>query len=177
MSSTSTFTLADAQAEIAAALQPLTVLVEGLQVYGYMNTNPTPPSLDVFPGDPFQTGAGFGVGESQLFFTIRGRVSTADQTCARQERDLRAFAKKAGYKVVGVWKETASWAKQERAELTPWGRSMLDLFPHAADLQTWGVSLVAQTGWQFDLRSAQGKLIASLMAALAGLRSLHSGPS
>jgi DNA invertase Pin-like site-specific DNA recombinase len=29
------------------------------------------------------------------------------------------------------------------------------------------VSLVAQTGLQFDLRSAQGKLIASLMAALA----------
>ena len=75
------------------------------------------------------------------------RVSTADQTCARQERDLRAFAKKAGYKVVGVWKETASGAKGERAErkevlalaqarkidvilvteLTRWGRSMLDL--------------------------------------------------
>lgn len=44
------------------------------------------------------------------------RVSTADQTCSRQERDLRAFAKKAGYKVVGVWKETASGAKDERAE-------------------------------------------------------------
>ena len=44
------------------------------------------------------------------------RVSTADQTCARQESDLRAFAKKAGYKVVGVWKETASGAKDERAE-------------------------------------------------------------
>ena len=42
------------------------------------------------------------------------RVSTADQTCARQERDLRAFAKKAGYKVAGVWKETASGAKNER---------------------------------------------------------------
>ena len=41
------------------------------------------------------------------------RLSTADQTCARQERDLRAFAKKAGYKVVRVWKETASGAKQE----------------------------------------------------------------
>jgi hypothetical protein len=39
-----------------------------------------------------------------------------DQTCARQERELRAFVKKAGYKVVGVWKETASGAKQERAE-------------------------------------------------------------
>ena len=35
------------------------------------------------------------------------------------------------------------------------------------DLQAWGISLVAQTGLQFDLRSAQGKLIASLMAALA----------
>jgi putative DNA-invertase from lambdoid prophage Rac len=115
------------------------------------------------------------------------RVSTADQTCARQERDLRAFAKKAGYKVVGVWKETASGAKQERAErkkvlalaqarkvdvilvteLTRWGRSMLDLFHTLQDPQAWGVSLVAQTGLQFDLHRAQGKLFASLMAALA----------
>ena len=44
------------------------------------------------------------------------RVSTADQTCTRQERDLRAFAKKAGYKIVGVWKETASGAKDDCAE-------------------------------------------------------------
>ena len=42
------------------------------------------------------------------------RVSTVDQTCARQERDLRAFAKKAGYKIVDVWKETASGAKDDR---------------------------------------------------------------
>lgn len=52
-------------------------------------------------------------------------------------------------------------------ELTRWGRSMLDLFHTLQDLQSWDVSLVAQTGLQFDLRSAQGKLIASLMAALA----------
>jgi putative DNA-invertase from lambdoid prophage Rac len=115
------------------------------------------------------------------------RVSTADQTCTRQERDLRAYAKKAGYKIVGVWKETASGVKNDRlqrgevlalaqarkidvilvTELTRWGRSMLDLFHTLQDLQGWGVSLVAQTGLQFDLRSAQGKLIASLMAALA----------
>ncbi len=115
------------------------------------------------------------------------RVSTADQTCARQERDLKVFAKKAGYKVVGVWKETSSGAKNDRAErkkilalaqareidvtlvteLTRWGRSMLDLFHTLQDLQSWDVSLVAQTWLQFDLRSAQGKLIASLMAALA----------
>jgi DNA invertase Pin-like site-specific DNA recombinase len=115
------------------------------------------------------------------------RVSTADQTCARQERDLKAFAGKAGYKIAGVWRETASGAKDDRAErkkilalvqareidvilvteLTRWGRSMLDLFHTLHDLQAWGISLVAQTGLQFDLRSAQGKLIASLMAALA----------
>ena len=115
------------------------------------------------------------------------RVSTADQTCARQERDLRAFAKKAGYKIVGVYKETASGAKDDRAqrnkvlalaqarkvevilvtELTRWGRSMVDLFHTLQDLEAWEVSLVAQTGVQFDLRTAQGKLIASLMAALA----------
>ena len=115
------------------------------------------------------------------------RVSTADQTCARQERDLRLFAKKAGYRVVGIWKETASGIKKERderkkvlalaqarqidvilvTELTRWGRSMLDLFHTLQDLEAWGVSLIAQTGLQFDLRSAQGKLIASLMAALS----------
>jgi putative DNA-invertase from lambdoid prophage Rac len=44
---------------------------------------------------------------------------------------------------------------------------MLDLFHTLQDLQAWNVSLVAQTGLQFDLGSAQGKLIASLMAALA----------
>ncbi len=115
------------------------------------------------------------------------RVSSADQTCSRQELDLRAYAKKAGYTVVGIWKETASGAKDDRAErkkvlalaqarridvilvteLTRWGRSMLDLFHTLQERQAWGVALVAQTGLQFDLRSAQGKLIASLMAALA----------
>jgi putative DNA-invertase from lambdoid prophage Rac len=36
------------------------------------------------------------------------RVSTADQSCARQERDLTAFAARAGFEIVGVFKETAS---------------------------------------------------------------------
>lgn len=83
-----------------------------------------------------------------------------------QERDLRGFAKKAGYKIAGVWKETESGAEDDRAErkkilvlaqareidlilvteLTRWGRSMLDLFHTLQDLQSWDVSLVAQTG-------------------------------
>jgi putative DNA-invertase from lambdoid prophage Rac len=124
------------------------------------------------------------VGQSAAIYC---RVSTADQSCARQERDLKVFARKAGYKIVGVWKETASGSKDDRAErkkvlalaqarkinailvteLTRWGRSLLDLLHTLQDLQAWKVSVVAQTGLQLDLRSAQGKLIASLMAALA----------
>jgi hypothetical protein len=41
---------------------------------------------------------------------VAAEINSSDETCARQERDLRAFAKKAGYKIVGVWKETASGA-------------------------------------------------------------------
>jgi len=44
------------------------------------------------------------------------RVSTDDQSCERQERDLRAFAKRAGHNIVAVFKETASGAKNDRAE-------------------------------------------------------------
>jgi DNA invertase Pin-like site-specific DNA recombinase len=115
------------------------------------------------------------------------RVSTADQSCERQERDLLAYADRAGFTVAGIWKETASGSKDQRperrkilalaqdrridailvTELTRWGRSTMDLVQTLHDLQAWGVSLIAQTGLQFDLSTPQGKLIASLMAALA----------
>ena len=71
------------------------------------------------------------------------RVSTDDQSCNRQERDLRAFAKRAGHEIVAVFKETASGAKNDRpernkvmalararkivTELSRWGRSTQDL--------------------------------------------------
>lgn len=115
------------------------------------------------------------------------RVSTNDQSCSRQERDLRAYARKAGYEVVGVWKETASGSKNNRierkqimnlaqarkidgvlvTELTRWGRSTIDLITTLQDLAHWGVSVIAITGLQFDLTTSQGKLIASVMASLA----------
>lgn len=53
------------------------------------------------------------MGQSAAFYC---RVSTADQSSARQERDLRVFAKKVGYKVVGVCKEIAFGAKNDRAK-------------------------------------------------------------
>ena len=75
------------------------------------------------------------------------RVSTADQSCERQARELRAFAKRLGVEVVGIFRETASGAKNDRAErrkvmvlarareidrvlvseLSRWGRSTMDL--------------------------------------------------
>ena len=115
------------------------------------------------------------------------RVSTVDQSCERQERDLIAFAQRAGFEVVGIWKEVASGAKDQRperrrvmdlaqdrridavlvTELTRWGRSTMDLVQTLQDLQAWKVSLIAQAGLQFDLSTPHGKLIASLMASLA----------
>jgi len=115
------------------------------------------------------------------------RVSSTDQSCSRQEQDLGAYAQKAGYEVVGVWKETASGSKNNRVErkqvmnlaqarqidgilvteLTRWGRSTIDLITTLQDLAHWGVSVIATTGLQFDLTTPQGKLIASVMASLS----------
>lgn len=115
------------------------------------------------------------------------RVSTADQNCQRQERELLEYAQKAGYEVVGVYQETASGAKDDRTkrakvmalaqrrkinvvlvtEMTRWGRSTPDLINTLYELQSKGVSLIAQSGLQFDLSTPQGKLVASVMAAFA----------
>lgn len=118
---------------------------------------------------------------------LYGRVSTADQSCDRQERDLRAFAKRSGFEIVGVYKEKASGAKPDRierkkvmalaqareidailvTELSRWGRSTIDLVQTLQSLQAWDVSVLAISGLQFDLSTPHGKMIASVMAALA----------
>lgn len=115
------------------------------------------------------------------------RVSTADQSCERQERDLLAYAGRCGYEVAAIFKETASGVRNDRlerkkvlalarardidlilvTELTRWGRSTSDLVQTLDDLRAWNVSLIAQTGFQCDLSTPHGKLIASLMASLA----------
>jgi putative DNA-invertase from lambdoid prophage Rac len=115
------------------------------------------------------------------------RVSTDDQSCERQERDLRALAKRAGHKIVAVYKETASGADNGRpervrvlalarareidavlvTELSRWGRSTQDLVQTLDDLHGWKVSVLAQTGLSFDLSTASGKLMRTIMAGLA----------
>jgi hypothetical protein len=77
--------LSAAMEALATALQPIADELPGLQVYAFLNSNPTPPSLDIYPGDPFQTGAGFGVGQQQVFFTVRARVGTADEEAGTRQ--------------------------------------------------------------------------------------------
>jgi len=115
------------------------------------------------------------------------RVSTDDQSCERQERDLRAFANRSGHTIIGVFKETASGARNDRVErakvmalaqareidailvteLSRWGRSTQDLVQTLDDLHSWKVSVLAQTGLSFDLSTASGRLMRTIMAGLA----------
>ena len=69
---------------IADALQPLSGQITGLQVYAYFNGNPTPPSIDVYPGEPFQQGAGYGIPSKRVWFTVRARVAMTDPQAASQ---------------------------------------------------------------------------------------------
>ena len=71
-------TLLEISEALAAALEPLRTGIPELQITAHMNVNPTQPSIDIYPGDPFQEAAGFGL-DPTLFFTVRARVSKADQ--------------------------------------------------------------------------------------------------
>ena len=115
------------------------------------------------------------------------RVSTADQSCDRQERDLAAFAERAGYQVVGTYKETASGVRLDRTErrkvlalvqrrevdavlvteLSRWGRSTTDLLATLKELEARRVSLVALNGLAFDLTTPHGRMMATLLAGIA----------
>ena len=128
-----------------------------------------------------------GGNSGQIKAAIYCRVSTQDQDCDRQRADLVAYANRCGYSVIGNFIETASGSKIDRverkkvielararsidivlvSELTRWGRSTIDLIDSLNLLQSWGVSLIAQNGFQFDLSTPHGKMIASIMATLA----------
>jgi DNA invertase Pin-like site-specific DNA recombinase len=115
------------------------------------------------------------------------RVSTTDQSCERQERDLATLAQRAGYEVVGTYKETASGVKLDRAErrkvmdlaqrreidvvlvteLSRWGRSTTDLLATLRELEARRVSLVALNGMAFDLSTPHGRMMATVLAGLA----------
>ncbi|WP_244506376.1 recombinase family protein [Pararhizobium polonicum] len=115
------------------------------------------------------------------------RVSTVDQSCEKQERDLTAFAGRAGSGVTGIVKETGSGAKLDRAErrkimalaqsrqidvilaieLSRWGRSTIDLLNTLCELECWKVSVIAMNGIAFDLSSPHGRMLATLLPGIA----------
>lgn len=115
------------------------------------------------------------------------RVSTADQSCERQERDLAAFAERSGYEVVGTFKETASGVRLDRTErkrvlalvqrreidvvlvteLSRWGRSTTDLLATLKEMEARRVSLVALNGMAFDLATPHGRMMATMLAGIA----------
>jgi hypothetical protein len=55
----------------------LTGKVENLAVTGRLVPNPTPPAIDIYPADPFTEAFTYGP-NPLLFFTVRARVTTAD---------------------------------------------------------------------------------------------------
>jgi putative DNA-invertase from lambdoid prophage Rac len=115
------------------------------------------------------------------------RVSTADQSCARQERDLTAFAERSGYEVVGIFKEIGSGVKLDRAErrkvmalaqarevdallvteLSRWVRSTTNLLTTLKELEARRVSVIALNGMAFDLSTPHGRMIATVLAGIA----------
>lgn len=70
--------------DVADALAPLADEIPELNIYPLWTDTPTPPALDVYPGSPFQTGAGFGPANNQVFLTVRARVAMHDPTAGQQ---------------------------------------------------------------------------------------------
>ena len=112
------------------------------------------------------------------------RVSTADQSCERQERDL---VERVGYEVIGTYKEPASGVRLDRAErrkvlglvqrrevdavlvteLSRWGRSTTNLLAMLKELEARHVSLVALNGMTFDLTTPHRRMMATLLGGIA----------
>jgi DNA invertase Pin-like site-specific DNA recombinase len=120
-------------------------------------------------------------------FAIYARVSKEEQDTDRQVADLTAFAERCGYKVVVSLVEKASGANNERkaraqvmklarerridailvTEMSRWGRSTEDLLTTLGDLAAWDVSVITQSGMSFDMTTASGKLMVTVLAGVA----------
>lgn len=119
---------------------------------------------------------------------IYARVSTAGQKCDRQIADLREFALNRRDEVVAEFCERASGKKDNRSErsrvlelarqrkidavlvseMSRWGRNTSDLLQTLKELSERRVSVIALSGkLDFDMSTAQGKLMVTLLAGLA----------
>lgn len=118
---------------------------------------------------------------------IYARASTSDQSCDRQVDELTAFAERAGYELIGIFKEIVSGTKDNRkerqkilelaqarkidailvTELSRWGRSTSDLLSTLEKLAAWKISVITTNGMALDLETPQGKMMATVLSGVA----------
>lgn len=91
---------------IATALEPIAVEIPNLQITSGWNSNPTPPSIDIYPADPFQDYSTFGL-NAITYWTVRARVSMADEASG-QETLLRLLDPTDPASVEGALGDTAT---------------------------------------------------------------------
>jgi DNA invertase Pin-like site-specific DNA recombinase len=118
---------------------------------------------------------------------VYARVSTDDQDCTRQVSELTAWAARLGYNVAAVVTEKASGTRDDRrerrgiieaakrrtfdvvlvSELSRWSRSTLDLILTLETLHASGVAVRALNGFDFDISTPHGRMLASVLGSLA----------
>jgi len=123
-----------------------------------------------------------------LHAAIYVRVSTADQNCDLQLRDLHDYAAQHEWPVVGVYQDVMSGTKAHRPALSTvmsdarakrfdsllvwkldrFGRSLVDCLNHIRDLETNGVRFIAVTqGLDTDERNPVSRLLLHVLGAAA----------
>jgi putative DNA-invertase from lambdoid prophage Rac len=116
------------------------------------------------------------------------RVSTSDQNCELQLRDLREHASRQGYEIVGTYQDTISGAKSRRPELNRlmddatarkfdsllvwkldrFGRSLVDCLNNIQTLESCGGRFIAVTqGLDTDQQNPASRFLLHVLGAAA----------
>lgn len=140
------------------------------------------------PGLPVRADAAAPASLKPLRAAIYVRVSTADQNCELQIRDLHDYATQREWVVVDVYQDVMSGAKAHRPALTAlmtdararkfdcllvwkldrFGRSLVDCLNRIRDLETDGVRFIAITqGLDTDERNPVSRLLLHVLGAAA----------
>lgn len=124
------------------------------------------------------------LGNARTDFSVGTRVSTRDQHLVEQFHQLRQLAQARGYRVVRVYRERKSAAK-ERSEhralmadaamrrfdvvlcwsIDRFGRSLIELLSNVEVLESRGVMFISLREPAIDTSTAAGKLILAVLAA------------
>jgi len=142
----------------------------------------------VKPGLPAPVDAAVPENIKPLRAAIYVRVSTADQNCELQLRDLHDYAAQREWVVVGVYRDVMSGVKAHRPalcalmtdaqakkfdclvawKLDRFGRSLVDCLNHIRDLETNSVRFIAVTqGLDTDERNPVSRLLLHVLGAAA----------